>query len=90
MVLDAALLNAQHYKVRIKGKKKREKRRKKKEKREAAFPFEKRAFGSPSTKVANFTFIITVAHLNVYIHKYLFFKSKLVFDNKKIFGWLVG
>ena len=40
MVLDAALLNTLHYKVRIKG----------------VVAIEKGAFGSPSTKVANFTY----------------------------------
>ena len=58
-VLDASLLNTQHYKVRIKGKieKSREK--------SSAFPLhlgvvaiEKWTFGSLSTTVANFTLYI--------------------------------
>ena len=57
MVLDAAMLITQHYKVRIKGKvdQSREK--------SSALPLhlgvvgnEKGAFRSPSTKVANFSF----------------------------------
>ena len=57
MILDAALLNTQHYKIRIKGKveQSREKR--------SALPLhlgvvaiEKWAFGLPSTKVTNFTY----------------------------------
>ena len=56
MVLDASLLNTQHYKVRIKGKVEQS--------REGVAPplhlgvvaIEKGAFGLPSTMVANFTF----------------------------------
>ena len=58
MVLEAVLLSTQHYKVRIKGKV------------EQSWEWscaphlgvvaiEKGAFGSPSTKVANFTFLLT-------------------------------
>ena len=57
MVLDASLLNTQHYKVRIKGKVEQS--------REGVAPslhlgvvaIEKGAFGSPSTMVANFTLL---------------------------------
>ena len=55
IVLDAALLNTQNYKVQIKGKMEQSRER------SSAFPdtsvivIEKRAFGSPSTMVANFT-----------------------------------
>ena len=48
IVLDVALLNTQSYKVRIKGKV---------EQHFCVVAIEKRAFGSPSTKVANFTFL---------------------------------
>ena len=60
MVLDAALLNTQHYKVRIKGQVKQSRER------SSALPYttvvtiEKGAFWSPSTKVANFTYIGSV------------------------------
>ena len=49
-VLDASLLDTQHYKVRIKGKVEQS--------RELLLvvAIEKRAYGSPSTKLANFTF----------------------------------
>ena len=57
MVLDATLLNTQHYKVRIKGKVEQSRER------SSALPLhlgvvaiEKGAFGSPSTTVTNFTF----------------------------------
>ena len=60
MVLDPSLLNTQHYKVRIKGKVE------KSWERSSALPYipgvaamEKGAFGSPSTMVANFTFLLT-------------------------------
>ena len=57
MVLDSALLNTQHYKVRIKGKVEQSREW-------SSVPplhlgivaIEKGAFGSPSTKLANFTF----------------------------------
>ena len=57
MVLDSALLNTQHYKVMIKGKVEQSRGR------SSALPLhlgvvaiEKGAFGSPSTKFANFTY----------------------------------
>ena len=58
MVLDASLLNTQHYKVRIKGKVEQS--------REGVAPplhlgvvaIEKGAFGLPSTMVANFTLLL--------------------------------
>ena len=58
IVLDASLLNTQHYKVRIKRKVEQSR------KRTSALPLhlgvvaiEKGAFGSPSTMVANFTLL---------------------------------
>ena len=58
MVLDATLLNTQYYKVRIKGKVEQSREW------SSAFPLhlrvvaiEKGAFRSPSTTVANFTFL---------------------------------
>ena len=58
MVLDTSLLNAQQYKVRIKGKVEQSR------KRSSAFTLhlgvvaiEKGAFWSPSTTVANFTYL---------------------------------
>ena len=60
MVLDAALLNTQHYKVRIKSKVEQS------PERSNAFPYtsivaiEKGAFESPSTKVANFTNLLWI------------------------------
>ena len=71
MVLDAALLNTQHYKVRIKGKMYNP--------RNGVAPYlhlgvvaiEKGAFGSPSTKVTNFTlFTYTHTHTHIYIYIY--------------------
>ena len=58
MVLDASLLNTQHYKVRIKGKVEQS--------REGVAPpptpwcssYRKGAFGLPSTMVANFTYLL--------------------------------
>ena len=59
MVLDAALLNIQHYKVRIKGKVEQSREK------SSAIPqhlgvesIEKWAFGAPMIEVANFTFIL--------------------------------
>ena len=57
MVLDAALFNTQHYKLRIKGKVEQSK---KKENRPSlqigVVTIEKGVFGLPSTKVTNFTY----------------------------------
>ena len=52
MVLDSSLLNTQQYKVGIKGKVEQSRGK------NSALPYtsEKGAFGSPSTKVAKFTF----------------------------------
>ena len=50
MVLDTALLNTQHYKVRIKGKVEL-----RSQLHHGVIVIEKGAFGSPSTKVTNFT-----------------------------------
>ena len=59
MVLDAALLNTQHYKVWIKGKVEQSRER------SSDIPLllsvvaiGKEAFGSPSTKVDNFTYLL--------------------------------
>ena len=67
MVLDASLLNTQHYKVRMKGKVEQSRER------SSALALhlgvvaiEKGAFGSPSTIVANFTF-----YLYIYIYIYI-------------------
>ena len=65
MVLDAALLNTQHYKVRIKGKVEQSR---KWSSALGVVAIEKRVFGLPSTKVANFS----------YFFFFLFIISKLV------------
>ena len=55
MLLDAALLNTQHYKVRIKGKMEQSRERSKGPPLLlSVVAIEKGAFGSPSTIVANF------------------------------------
>ena len=59
MVLDASLLNTQHYKVRIKGK----------VKYLGVVAIEKGAFGSPSTMVANFTYLF-ISNRNIYLKSY--------------------
>ena len=55
MVLDATLLNTQQYKVRIKGKV--EQSRERSSAHLCVVAIEKGAFGSPSTTVANFTYL---------------------------------
>ena len=60
MVLDAALINTLYYKVRIKD------RVEQSRERSSTFPYtdvvsiEKRAFRSPLTNVANFTYFIAI------------------------------
>ena len=51
LVLDASLLNTQHYKVQMKGKV---------EQSREGVAIEKGAFGSPSTMVGNFTLLIPI------------------------------
>ena len=65
MVLDASLLNTQHYKVRIKGKVEQSRERSSASLHLGVVAIEKGAFGSPSTNVANFT------TLYIYIFKWL-------------------
>ena len=57
MVLDAALLNTQHYKVRMKGKVVQSRERSSAPLHFGVVAIEKGTLGSPSTKVANFTYI---------------------------------
>ena len=53
LILDTSLLNTQHYKIRIKGKVEQSREMSK------ALPYtSKGAFGSPSTTVAIFTFLL--------------------------------
>ena len=69
MVLDASLLNTQHYKVRIKGKV--EQSREGAASSPTIWCIEEGAFASPSTMVANFTpyyiyiYIISMSYLQV-------------------------
>ena len=56
MVLDVALLNTQHYKVRIKDKVEQSREWSSAPLHLGIVAIEKGAIGSPSTKVANFTF----------------------------------
>ena len=60
MVLDATLLNTQHYKVRIKGKVEQSRERCSAPLHLGVEAIEKGAFGSPSTTVANFTYFMTI------------------------------
>ena len=57
MVLDASLLNTQHYKVRIKGKVEQSWEGVATPLHLGVVAIEKGAFGSPSTMVANFTYL---------------------------------
>ena len=58
MVLDASLLNTQHYKVQIKGKVEQSRETSRAPPHTLVVAFEKGAFGSPSTNVANFTLFL--------------------------------
>ena len=57
MVLDAALLNTQHYEVEIKGKGAIQGNELRPPPQLGVVTIEKRAFGSPLTKVAKFTLL---------------------------------
>ena len=63
-VLNAALLSTQHYKVRIKGKLEQSRRMELRPPlQQAVVAIEKGTFGSPSTKVTNFTYISRIWHM---------------------------
>ena len=66
MVLDVALLSTQHYKVRIKGKVEQSRERSSASLHIGVVASEKGAFGSPLTKVANFTLLIIISYLKPY------------------------
>ena len=57
MVLDVLLVSTQHYKVRVKSKVEQSRE-------SSVVIIEKEAFGSPSTKVANFTLFTKVSDLH--------------------------
>ena len=70
MVYDAALLNTQHYKVRIKGKAGQSKEW------SCALPYtsvwkllKMETFGSPPNKVTNLTYLYGFKHLIIFIWK---------------------
>ena len=72
IVLDAALLNTQHYKVRIKGKVEQSRERSNALRLYlGVVAIEKGGFGSPSTTVTNFTYLnlIIVICLHTVIFK---------------------
>ena len=58
MVLDASLLNTQQYKVGIKGKVEQSRERSCAPLHLSVVAIEKGAFGSPSTKVTTFTYLL--------------------------------
>ena len=60
MVLATTLLNTQYYKVRIKGKVEHSREWSSAPLHHSVVAIEKGSFGSPSTKVANFTFTFTL------------------------------
>ena len=60
MVLDTFLLNTQHYKVRVKDKVEQSKNRSSAPLHLGVVAIEKGAFWSPSPKVANFTFNLSL------------------------------
>ena len=57
-VLDASLLNTQHYEVRIKGKVEQSRERSRAPLHLGVVAIEKRDFESSSTTVANFTYLV--------------------------------
>ena len=60
MVLDATLLTTQHYKARIKSKVEQSSEWSSTPTHLGVVAIEKRAFGSPSTKVANFNYLLYI------------------------------
>ena len=67
MILDASLLNTQHYKVRIKGKvEKSWERSSAPSQHLGVVAIEKGAFGSPSTMVANLLLTLVKPDFNIF------------------------
>ena len=64
MVLDASLLNTQHYKVRFKGKVEKSRERSSAPLHLGVVAIERGAFRSPSTMATNFTYI----YIYIYIY----------------------
>ena len=81
MVLDSTLLNIQHYKVRIKGNMGQSREWSNTLPYFCVEAIEKGPFGSPSTKVANFTYIY------IYIYIYIWNKFWLV---SKLFIFIIN
>ena len=75
MVLDASLLNTQHYKVRIKGKVEQSRERSSAPLHLGVVAIEKGAFGSPSTMVANFTLLIFTIESVFYLCRKVLYRN---------------
>ena len=69
MLLNATLLNTQHYKVSTKGKVEQSR---KWSSYLAVVAIEKGAFGSPLTKIANFDYIHLYTHTHTHTHIYIY------------------
>ena len=72
MVLDATLLNTQHYKVSIKGKVEIQRKELHLPVHLGVVPTEKRIYGSPLTTVANFTYFYKERLCNFCFSKKIF------------------
>ena len=71
MILDAASLNSQHYNVRIKSKVEPSREWSSTLLHLGVVAIEKGAFGSPLTKVANFTYLLALAYCHSSLLDYL-------------------
>ena len=72
LVIDARLINIQHYKVRNKGKVKQSRERSNVPLHSGVVAIEKRAFESSSTTVTNFTFKYIYVYIYIYIYIYIY------------------
>ena len=73
VVLDSTLISTQYYKVKIKGEMKQSWERSSSSLHLGVVAIEKGTFGSPSTMVANFTYIIKICvSICIYIYLYSF------------------
>ena len=71
MVLDTTLLNTQLYKARIKNKVEQSREWSSAPLHLVVVVIEKGTFGSPSTTIANITFIYTYIYIYIYIYIYM-------------------
>ena len=84
MVFDTSLLNTQQYKIRIKGKVEQSREMSSAPLHLSVVAIEKGAFGSPSTRVANFTRITILATFYSSMNDYAFYVTNFPYSSNPL------